>query len=69
MRLSILLSLVIIVLAVTRPNTVYCRDYPSKVKAIVEPIVKEKDGDVFRVLIGGKVHTMSSGPSEKGPGH
>lgn len=70
MRLSILLSLVIIVLAVTKPNTVYCRNYPSKVKAIVEePIMKEKYSDVFRVLIDGKVHTMSSGPSEKGPGH
>jgi len=75
-----------IVLAVTRPNTVNCRGYPSQVKAIDEPInelklkvidepikgikiMKEKANNVFRILIGGQVHTMSSGPSEKGPGH
>jgi len=88
MKLSILLPIVIIVLAVTRPNTVNCRGYPSQARAIDEPInelklkvidepikglkfriMKEKANNVFRILIGGQVHTMTSGPSEKGPGH
>jgi hypothetical protein len=76
MRLSIFLTVLIVVLALTRPNTINCRVHPFQVKTIDEPIkglkfqiMKEKANNVFRVLIGNQVHTMSSGPSEKGPGH
>ncbi|KAJ1414503.1 hypothetical protein SESBI_18751 [Sesbania bispinosa] len=76
---SILLVVLLVVLAVTRLSLVYCRVHPSQEKATHEPVkglkfprktkADARDNIKARVLIGSQVHTMSSGPSEKGSGH
>lgn len=82
-RLSVLLLMVLmmIMLTLTRPRLASCRLLASPAKEHHANVIhggisvkeqKDKPAEEnksSRVLIGGEVHTMASGPSRKGSGH